>query len=274
MRISLLAGETKAVSVGGGRFYYESGSGKITVKTLGNEATEFSLKPGMGFQNRDEQLNFSSIEIKNEEIFDMDIDFIISYREVFDNRVTFGTGVDASQILGNVGVFNSQRLVTEAFKAYMGYSAIGAIAANYGYVSLRLPALTGKKIAVQKIAVSGASAHELILLRSLNTTVTQGTAGISNLNVGASGGYSKFVSPQGGIPASVARLDSWVSSVGGTLSSTAIIGRASKPAGVSHVFKFDDPIILGTSGVIPTGIIVGTETINAHLSATFEYQEY
>lgn len=90
MKLTIGAGLTEPLAVGGGRFYYESGTGKIRVRTIGNDPADFELSPGMGFQNRPDQINFFGIEITNLEDSEQEIEFIVSYREVFDNRVTFG----------------------------------------------------------------------------------------------------------------------------------------------------------------------------------------
>lgn len=91
-KITLAVGETKNVTIGGGRFYYEKGLGRVVVTTIGNDSASFELAPGMGFQNNPDQQNFFGVSIKNISGISQTIDFYISYREVFDNRATIDFG--------------------------------------------------------------------------------------------------------------------------------------------------------------------------------------
>lgn len=90
MQYSFEPGETKYFPLGGGRFYFEEGAGVIRVKTVGIDSADYELEPGMGFQNKPDMQNFFGVEITNLSSVSQEISFIVTYREVFDNRVSFG----------------------------------------------------------------------------------------------------------------------------------------------------------------------------------------
>jgi hypothetical protein len=86
MRLSISAGESQTVTIQGGRCYYENGEGRINFRMVGGgDSRDFNLYAGQGFVCNEGE-RFYALEIKNIELFDQDIEFEISDREVFDNR--------------------------------------------------------------------------------------------------------------------------------------------------------------------------------------------
>lgn len=165
MRITLGAGESRVVSVAGGRFYYEAGGGKISVRTMGNDSNVFELSPGMGFQNKESQVNFPSVEITNL-VGAQDIDFIISYREVFDHRVYINSSaaldvsvVGGVSITGQVDVNDEKIARVDAKKVYGAQVIRAAVADKYsvtGFYNI----LQDKPIYIDKIVIPGGDGRD------------------------------------------------------------------------------------------------------------------
>lgn len=88
MIISLGPYETKTIHVAGSHFYYEKGDHSVDVRIMGNDGRTFdSMKPGQGFRS-DER--FSALEFRNGANA-QDVEFVVSYRELFDNRAMFSS---------------------------------------------------------------------------------------------------------------------------------------------------------------------------------------
>lgn len=260
MKLSLVVGEKKTVTIGGGRFYYESGLGRIRVKTISSAPGEFDLSPGMGFQNRADMDNFFAVEIENISGFDQTIEFIISYREVFDNRVVFGEGIDVKPV-------DVDRLRTEARRAfwlqrYGGSPAAGA----YANLSLRNPLGSGRNVFVRKVIVGAAVPLDILLMSTYSMEADEANAAVSTLDTG-SPSSSKYPL-NGGSNTSVSRVGQF-RSTGGAFGGLRVFGRAFSAANTMFAFEFAEPVKLGQGA----GLVVGTWTANTSIAANFELYE-
>lgn len=264
-KISLGIGEKKTVNLSGGRFYYEKGVGRIGVKSIGDDSSYFELSPGMGFQNLGYMKNFQALEIENLSPVKLEVDFIVSYREVFDNRVTFGdssqslrvdiaprTGVDA--VVGGMAFLHSR---------YAGPQGAGL----YANIALRNPAGSGRNVFVKSVDAGSTAALDLLLMKTVNIATVQAGAAVSLLSAGFAGpGSNKFVRLSPGLP--VCAVDSFAST-GGAISGLDILMRVNKPINATHTFKFSEPIVL-TPGA---GLVVSSWDVNTPLTANFETVE-
>lgn len=94
---TLTAGESQVVSETGGRFYFESGDGEITVKVnLSGDSRVYDLVPGQGFVIPNGE-RFYSVEIHNG-VVQQTIKFVISDAEIFDNRSTISSESDSLNV--------------------------------------------------------------------------------------------------------------------------------------------------------------------------------
>lgn len=180
MKLTLGVEEKKTVTVGGGRFYYESGLGRIRVKTIGSAPGEFDLSPGMGFQNRADMDNFFAVEVENISGFDQTIEFIISYREVFDNRVTFGAGGGAVP----VDSFGSVIEQTERGFSFLRSRMSGAGTGLNACVSLRNPYGSSRHCFIKKVDWSFSGDSRVFMYLAGNLSLLEVNPGVSNLNAG------------------------------------------------------------------------------------------
>jgi hypothetical protein len=258
MRISLVVGESKTVTVGGGRFYYEAGAGAITVKTVGNDAAEFDLMPGMGFQNNPDQQNFFAVQIINKAGVNQDIDFIISYREVFDNRVSFD----------DIPVDNFLPLKerTSAFLAFMKsrFSGSGGVG-TFACVALRNPLGSTRNCWVGKIIIGSPSIARVFVRGVADMAAAELNAAVSMLNQGGdtTSGKKRSYGPGGG---SQSVTDSFMCN---NVSFAGVPIFESYCNAGSLVIDLEEPILL-----IPgNGIWVTNFDDNAALAVSFEIVE-
>lgn len=257
MRISLGVDESKTVTIGGGRFYYEAGTGAIAVKTVGNDAAEFELKPGMGFQNKADQQNFFAVQIVNKAGVAQDIDFIISYREVFDNRVSFGS-VSTDEFL-------SLKARTSATLAYFKNRFCGNLPANFSCVALRNPAGSTRNVWVKKILIGSPSVGKYLVHGAADMAAAEANAAVSGLVSGTdtTSGKKRAFGPGSG---SVSVTDSFLSSSVGFAGAQVMHGYCN--AGQT-VIDLDEPILL----IPANGIWVTNFETNIPVAVGFEIVE-
>lgn len=184
MKITLAAGESKPVTLSGAQFYYLSGSGKIEVKIVaGGNARTFELSPGMGFRNDDSELPFYGVEIRNLFGSSQDIEFEISYRQVFDNRVSFG---DIS-----TDDFLPLKARTNSYMAFMKNRYCGNLASLFCCVALRNPVGSTRNCWVRKIFVGAPSVGRILIHAAADMAAAEANAAVSNLLTGGAGSEGK-----------------------------------------------------------------------------------
>ena len=92
MQVTLAPGVSQNISQQGARFYYTDGDQKINLKLIGNgDARDFDLYPRQGVNSTD---RFYGVSITNLGSVEAVIDFEISDREVFDNRIPTITQIE------------------------------------------------------------------------------------------------------------------------------------------------------------------------------------
>lgn len=258
MKISLGLNETKVVTVSGARFYYESGAGRIRVKTISSEPGEFDLSPGMGFENKPDMDNFFAIEITNIHSGQQDIEFIISYREVFDNRVDFGElPIDEFEPL--------KKRTADRWSFMMNRWCGNGGEGTFACVSLRNPVGSTRNCWVRKIFVGAPIVGKIILYAAADMAAVEANAAVSGLNSGDSGpaGKKSFFGP-GGARQSV--TGNFVCNAPGFAGNQFFYGYSS--AGLT-VIDLDEPIRLAPGN----GIFVMMFEANVPVSANFEIVE-
>jgi hypothetical protein len=266
VKLTLGIGETKKVSVAGGRFYFEKGDGRIAVKTLGNDASEFDLSPGMGFQNGQGKINFPELEIVNKHSAAQTIEFVISYRELFDNRVTFGD----EALVKSRGSDDA----TDKGKAFSRSVSVAAAASNYSAVSLVNRQIGGAArfyVYVRRIVISGSGTFdfEVFLMADYFTSSFQ-TYVVNEVQAAFKGNHLV-----GGLP-SKATLYAKKATVftEASLSATdakVFCGTVDKS---TVVIEFKNAIKLSplTAGA-EMAVMVRSLLVNAGMSVTFEVEE-
>lgn len=257
MRITLAAGESKTVTVGGSRFYYEIGLGSINVKTIGNDAVEYDLNPGMGFKNNPDQVNFFGVQIKNNESFSQTITFIISYKDVFDNRVTFGNELPVFDDSGLIKVNRGQ--------AFFGMWDRTAQAGTMPAVALRNVEGSGKNLYVSKVFISTPVAMEVFLMRSTNMELDEATptqVSIVNKN------YPVINKNVKGPNSTAAKIDVF-NVLAYDLPNSARLAVINLPANGHFVWEFKEPVKLESGA----GLWVNSQVVASKLGATFELLE-
>lgn len=261
MRITLGVGESKIVTVGGGRFYYENGAGLITVKTIGNDSAEFDLKPGMGFQNKVDQQNFFGVQIENKSGVQQDIDFIISYREVFDNRVIFGSAL-------SVDIDRARRDMTLASLAFLKSGFMGGLSAVNACVGLRNPTGNNRRVWVKKIIASMSADARLFVYTAGNLAVVESNAAVSSLNQGgvSSAGQKMVRSPTS--TASTSVIDTF-SAAGVFVTGLVAMYNGYAKGNESTVIEFSEPVQLGAGN----GLVLISGAVDTGLMANFEIVE-
>jgi len=85
MIVTLAAGVSQNITVAGARFYFVDGNGKINVRLKGSgDSRDFDLYPRQGVNS---DVRFAGVEVTNISDEEQTIEFEISDREVFDNRI-------------------------------------------------------------------------------------------------------------------------------------------------------------------------------------------
>lgn len=85
MIVTLPAGVSQNITVAGARFYFVDGNGKINVRLKGSgDSRDFDLYPRQGVNS---DVRFAGVEVTNISDEEQTIEFEISDREVFDNRI-------------------------------------------------------------------------------------------------------------------------------------------------------------------------------------------
>lgn len=243
-RINLALGEKKVVSISGGRFYYESGNGRIRVKAIGGSAGEFDLSPGMGFQNEDGAQNFSSVEIINISSVALTVDFVITYRELFDNRVTFSNGSEALLVDGAT----SGKVFTERGDSFLISGSKAPVVNECSVVVLRNPVGSGKKLVVKKVIFSAmdAVAARVVLASTwdFNTYVTEAVADeyINGYWGGVSVDGSNKLLKQGNEP--FAGFVAYFSATSPLVINVSKVAELITPSNTPFVFEFSEPYVL------------------------------
>lgn len=256
MKITLAAGESKPVTMSGSQFYYMSGLGKIDVKLVsGGNARTFELSPGMGFRNNDGDLPFYGVEIKNIHSGAQDVEFEISYREVFDRRV-----------IGSVDVFDSLRRRTESASAFLINRLVGGQgAAVYSNVAIRNPVASGKNVFVQKIIAGSTAALDMLIMKSHQLAVDETNAAVTLLSPGGFG-VNKLIKNLSLAPSAV--IDQFAST-GGAFGALAIMARVYTQAQSVYTFELREPIKLEQGA----GLVISCWNLNTPINATFEFYE-
>ncbi len=270
MRITLGIGESRTVTVAGGRFYYEAGLGAINVKTIGNDVADFDLKPGMGFQNEPGKENFFAVVITNKHDAQQDVDFIISYREVYDNRVTFGGAIEVSGVGGSplrtLDAANGRDIskMGIAFIATRNEPALGA--SVYTNTALRNPVGSTSLVFVKRVLVSSSVAIEAHLIGDPAITTTEALPAVSLLSTGILGVKNNKII-KSGVYAGVAAFDKFASS--SFLGGSRTLARVGLAAGGVFQFEFIDPLVVYPG----SALIVSANSVNVPINSVFEYTE-
>jgi hypothetical protein len=250
--------EKKVISISGGRFYYEGGVGKIRVKTIGSNSSEFDLSPGMGFQNAPGMDNFFGVEITNLEGVAQEIEYIISYREVFDNRVSF------DQIA--VDEFEPLKVRTVAGQAHYKNKWVGNSPGLFSCIALRNPVGSLKTCWVRKVVVGAPSVGRVHLNISNDMAAVELMAQVSGLNQGSDTQHGKKAYFGGAGSASSSVTDIFYSNGVDFSGIKAFTGYAN--AG-STVIEFLEPIRL----VAGSGLWVTFFEVNIPMAVSFEIVE-
>lgn len=158
-------------------------------------------------------------------------------------------GVD--RIMGEVSVIDGGKARTIAGSAYSGYAGCAAAAANYPHVQLWNPVGSGKNVFLESFLVSCSSA----------ALVTAGTYGVALANVITPASSKKY-----GGPASVAvqQYQNNAAMISGNL----LMGQQLQ-ASQNLTINFREPVVL----VPGSGMVIGAQTQNCALTASFEYFE-
>lgn len=142
----------QSISQQGGRFYYMGGRGEIEVKLkTGGDTRRFTLLPGKGIAMREGE-RFDGLEIVNLLGEAQQIEFEVSDREVFDNRVT-----------GVVEVVNTDRVRTDSNSSFLISVREDAGAGQYAMVILENPIGSGKVFYVNQVVMTSTDRVDAIL---------------------------------------------------------------------------------------------------------------
>jgi hypothetical protein len=279
-KITLGIGETKVVSLAGGRFYFEKGAGRISVKTIGNDSNVFTLSPGMGFQNRG--VNFPSIEITNLHDVEQTIEFIVSYREVFDNRVTFGASGEDLQVQIKKSLLRTDR--GQAFSFSVTATPHSVVETTYAAALLinQFSADPSKSCYVTKIRVSGTSSGlEVYLLGDPGVAELDWMGGDTvNVAVLKSGHNASFAVLETSVKAYAVRRallpSRTVLEAAGGRRIANFLGPTPAQALRAHVFEFDNPVRLDPFANDDAGccLLVRSLTSDTELDVDFEIVEF
>lgn len=254
--ISLGPNESKTVTVAGGRFYYESGLGPIRVRTIGDNPTEFNLNPGMGFQNEKDE-NFFGVVLENVSGYAQDVGFIISYREVFDNRVSFADVIVNAETVLFERSFRGDAYGGVSFK---GSSPVG----NYPHVSIRNPVGSGKTLIVNSVTISGGGS-DYVLAGLTNAAAELGSASVLALS-SPQVGWKKYI-PSSNLN-SVAIFDNF--HVAGNLPNAKTYWRGFDGSGGPYEVKFREPVVL----MPDNALLVYSWNASTSLVASFEFVQW
>lgn len=255
LKITLEPGETKNVSVGGSRFYYEVGLGIISVHKLSAaDAVDYELSPGMGFQNKDGEYNFFGVQIKNLHSIAQTIEFWITNLEIFDNRVNFS----------RVAVDTEKQLKDRVSASYIKSRWNSGGPGTFGAVALRNLTGSPKNVWVEKIIV-GTPINSRILIHShFDMATVEANAAVSALNAGDNTNTGKkFQFGPGGF--------SWCVTDGFVSSSVGFAGLQmfSGYCNGSFVLDLKEPIRITPAA----GIWVTNFEANTALAVSFEVYE-
>lgn len=256
MKITLVAGEIKPVTVAGGQFYLLDAFGKMSVKIVGGgDAREFELSAGMGFKIRGDE-RFFALDIKNISGVDQTIEFEISDRDVFDNRT-----------VGIVEVVNADKARTDFDSAFLLTRRCSGLAAVYSNVALRNPVGSGKNVYVNQIVATAEAVQvDCILQRTPTLAADELSAGVTGLLPGSVNGISKRVAA--GAPAGVSLIDVFYSnalSFGNMLA----VQRVYIAAYSYFNYRFTEPFKLEPGA----GLLLTSFTPNTLIAGNFEFFE-
>jgi hypothetical protein len=172
-------------------------------------------------------------------------------------RIFYGVDVDftpgqtsQTAITGTVSVVDGGLARTLLNQAFLGYQAVGPVAAQYPIAQLFNPVASGKNLYVEQITASSALTGAL-RVSTYGTSLGGGAAGISKY-FGAAVGVG---------------LVQQTNNAAALFTST--FGYFSLSANAIFNYKFTEPIIL----VPGKGLILNQEVVNTGLNASFEWFE-
>jgi hypothetical protein len=253
-KITLGIGESQNISISGSRFYYEKGLGKILVKTKGNDSNAFELWPGMGFKNRDGQMNFPSLEIYNLHTAEQDIEFSVSYREIFDNRVSFD----------NVKVESNEREVTQSEVAFSQACVLSAPSDDKA-AGCALLATGNKKVFVSKITVFDSGSQSPFFISLINWVTFSDDPDIAGVSTDLHVGNKK----KGGVaPDSMLQRFRWLAGMPLSYGEVVHVGFGTLRTNV--VIEFNPPLLLVDNG---DAVMINKAEADRAFTVNFEYIE-
>lgn len=161
-----------------------------------------------------------------------------------------GGGVGSDRVIGEVSVIDGGKARTIAGGAFFGSSGVNASAGTYAHVQLENPAGSGKRVVLEQVIFSTATAG-LLSLRS-------GYASLANSSGGAP---SKLLG--GAASAGVRRWEN-IAGVSGSPMTHFIIG-----ANAPLVVKFAEPVVISEN----QRLTAAAGTLNTDLFAAWEFFE-
>lgn len=210
MIVTLAAGVSQNITVAGARFYFVDGNGKINVRLKGSgDSRDFDLYPRQGVNS---DVRFAGVEVTNISDEEQTIEFEISDREVFDNRIPEVAQVEP--VGGAMPVSQSQPwVITGEVGNPLSVSvepAVSAILSFSGSINTELNG-TGNIVLLGMVAPVGSSwgnrkmLIERVSVRVIGTLAEKVAFGITNqlYNTAAPAGLYDFVSAGVGNFASV-----------------------------------------------------------------------
>ncbi|WP_341937203.1 hypothetical protein [Marinimicrobium sp. C2-29] len=255
MKTVIGAGLSQSISQQGGRFYYMEGLGEIEIKLkTGGDTRRFVLKPGKGIAMREGE-RFDGLEIVNLLNVSQEVEFEVSDREVFDNRVT-----------GSVYVIDANKEKSSAGKTFIrprvSVSAVGE------YASILLENESGHEVSVGNLSLSCNKAGRLTV--DVLSDVSEALADASHVwGTGLEGVVKNIVGAKSKIKAYPGTsTQNFLQSEAAAGVQTIINNRVA--ADEPEQKNFDYPI------VIPSGagmMIRAGEVTEAGLTAVFEWEE-